>query len=177
MEEIRMRILMCVGALSLAAAGAIQAQGGTARLPAGNAIGVTVDRFQVEDFHLMAATFHLSSLQPNAFTPEFAISVFPQAFAAGILATNIDVGGAINLSLPRASLLLRGGLSGLFAMGSGGAAALPGIHYGASLLVKIAGGSGIRFDAIARRAVLPPYGVSPAYLSLGVGITSLPVVH
>jgi hypothetical protein len=109
MEEIRMRILMCVGALSLAAAGAIQAQGGTARLPAGNAIGVTVDRFQVEDFHLMAATFHLSSLQPNAFTPEFAISVFPQAFAAGILATNIDVGGAINLSLPRASLLLRGG--------------------------------------------------------------------
>jgi hypothetical protein len=169
-----MRIAMLCGGLWLGVTGPILAQGSSAWLPAGTAIGVTVDRFEVEDFSLLAGTFHLSSLKPNNLTPEFAISVFPQAFAAMVLVTNVDVGGAINLPLPSATLLLRGGLSGLFAFGSGGAGALPGVHYGASLLVKIAGKNGVRLDVLARRAVLPPYGVPPAYVSIGVGITALP---
>lgn len=172
-----MRITAWCGALLLAATGQIRAQGNTTWLPAGTAIGVTVDRFEVEDFSLLAGTFHMTTLKPNNLTPEFAISVFPQAFAARVLVTNVDIGGAINLPLPRATLLLRGGVSGLFALGNGGGGALPGVHYGASLLVKIAGRDGVRFDVIARRAVIPSYGISPAYLSFGIGITSLPVLR
>ena len=174
-----MRTMVVCGSLALLLAepGALAAQGNTAWLPAGKAIGVTVDRFQVEEIGILAGTFHLSSLKPNHLTPEFAISVFPQAFSARIVVTNLDVGGAINIPLPQATLLLRGGLSGLFAFGAGGAGALPGVHYGASLLVKIGGKNGIRFDVVARRAVYPPYGVSPAFLSFGVGITSLPGIH
>jgi hypothetical protein len=161
-------------ALLVAGAGPVAAQGSTTWLPAGTAIGVTVDRFAIEDFGLLAGTFHVSSLKPNNLTPEFAISIFPQAFASMVVATNIDVGGAINLPLPHATLLLRGGVSGLFVFGNEGAGALPGVHYGASLLVKIAGKDGLRFDVVARRAVFLPYGFSPALLSFGIGFTALP---
>jgi hypothetical protein len=173
-----MRALMLCGSLALIIAGAppVAAQGSSAWLPAGTAFGVTVDRFGVDETGLMAATFHLSTLKPNDLTPEFSISVFPQAFAAMVLVTAVDVGGAINLPLPRATLLLRGGLSGLFLLGGGGGGAVPGFHYGASLLVKIQGKNGIRFDVVARRVVLPPY-LSPAILSFGIGITSLPSIH
>ena len=164
-------------ALLLAGPGALTAQGSSAWLPAGRAIGVTVDRFVVDDFGILAGTFHISSLKPNHFTPEFAISIFPQAFAAMVFVTNLDVGGAINIPLPQSTLLLRGGLSGLFALGGGGAAAVPGVHYGASLLVKIAGKDGLRFDVVARRAVYPHYGVSPAFVSVGVGFTSIPGIN
>ena len=153
---------------------ALPAQAAPARIPPGTALGVTVDRFEIDDVRLLAGTFHLSSLKPGNLTPEFAIGVFPQAISAMVLVTNLDVGAAFNVPLPHATLLLRGGASGLFAFGSGGAGALPGIHYGASLLVRIAGRNGIRFDAIARRAVFLPYGVSSPFISLGVGITSLP---
>lgn len=162
--------------LLLVAAAPLHAQGST-WLPSGTAIGVTLDRFEVEDFSLVAGTFHVSSLKPNHLTPEFAVAIFPQAFASMALITNLDVGGALNLPLPRATLLLRAGLSGLLIWGAGGGGALPGVHYGASLLIRIGEKDGIRFDAIARRAVYPPYGVSAAYLSLGVGFTSIPGIH
>lgn len=155
---------------------ALPAQGDPARIPPGTALGITVDRFAIDDVHLLAGTFHVSSLRPGSLTPEFGIGLFPQALSAMVLVTNLDVGGAFNIPLPHATLLLRGGVSGLFAFGSGGAGALPGVHYGASLLVRIAGRNGIRFDAIARRAVFLPYGVSPPFFSLGVGITSLPAL-
>ena len=169
-------LLSGAAVLSLIVTAPGHAQGSTTWLAEGTAIGVTVDRFEVEDFGLMAGTFHVSSLKPNHLTPEFAVSIFPQALAASALAANVDVGGALNIPLPRATLLLRAGLSGLFIAGAGGGGALPGVHYGASLLVKIAGKNGIRFDVVARRGVYAPYGVSQAFLSFGIGITSIPGV-
>jgi hypothetical protein len=174
-----MRALALFGSLLLlpGGAGPLAAQGSTTWLPPGTAFGVTVDRFVIDDFGLLAATFHVSTLKPNHLTPEFGVAIFPQALAAMVVVTAIDVGGAINIPLPDATLLLRGGLSGLLAFGSGGAGAVPGFHYGASLLVKLQGKSGLRFDVIARRTALPPYEVSPAFLSFGIGITSLPSIH
>jgi hypothetical protein len=125
------------------------------------------------DYHYGAATFHISALRPNNLTPEFAVSIFPRTLAAGVLITNLDVGGAINIPLPHATLLLRGGATGIFAFGRGGAMALPGVHYGASLLVRFAEKSGFRFDVL-RRVYYLPYEYSSPTLTIGVGITSLP---
>lgn len=152
----------------------LHAQGGHTSIPPGTAFGVTIDRFGVgSDDHLGAATFHISALRPNNLTSEFAVSIFPRTLGAGVLITNLDVGAAINISLPHAMLLLRGGATGLFAFGSGGAMALPGAHYGASLLIQFAEKSGFRLDVL-RRIYYMPYEYSNPTLTLGVGITSLP---
>jgi hypothetical protein len=163
--------------LSLLLPGHLAAQGNPAWIPEGTALGVTIDRFAIEDVALVAGTFHVTLLKPNHLTPEFGVSIFPQAFASRVLATNIDVGGALNLPLPYATLLIRGGASGIFAFGSGGAGAIPGLHYGASLLVKFGSREAIRVDVLARRAVWLPGEVSSPVVSLGFGISALPPVR
>ena len=156
--------------------GPLAAQGDRSTIPSGTALGVTVDRFGVaSEFSLVAATFHVSALNPGTLSPEFAISLFPQALPAAVF-TNIDVGAALNISLPHAVLLIRGGATGIFAFGSYGAAALPGAHYGASLLIRFAEKSGFRFDVIRHVYFdLYDYAASAPVLTIGIGITSLPV--
>jgi hypothetical protein len=152
----------------------VQAQGNDASIPAGSAVGVTVDRFYFgPGNHFYAATVHISALKPNNLSSEFAIALFPQALAARVILTNIDVGGAINIPIHRATLLLRGGGSGLFALGAGARLALPAAHYGASLLIKTGEKDGIRLDVL-RRVYFRQYEDSYPSLTIGVGFTSLP---
>ena len=171
-------IAMGLAVLGLALrSGVLTAQGDPSAIPRGRALGVTVDRFGVEsETKVGAATFHVSALNPGNLSTEFAISLFPQALAAAVVATNIDLGAAINIPLPHAVLLLRGGATGILLFGAG-AAALPGAHYGASLLVKFAERSGFRFDVI-RHVYFDLYQrTSAPVLTIGVGITSLPSLN
>jgi hypothetical protein len=101
-----------------------------------------------------------------------AFSIFPRFLLARQLVTNLDMGGALNLTFPRATLLLRGGASGVFALG-GGALARPGLHYGASLLIKVDDRSAFRFDLIRRIFYLSDRTATPS-LTIGAGITVLP---
>lgn len=152
----------------------LQAQGSDAHLPSGTALGITVDRFIIaSEYSYTSATLHVSWLRPNKLTPEFGLSVFPGVLAEGFLITGVDVGAAFNVALPDATLLLRGGASGLFALGQGGAGALPAVHYGASLLFRIAERGAIRFDVLRRVYLVPIEGSEPT-LSLGIGFSTLP---
>jgi hypothetical protein len=165
--------LVGAGLLLGLASGPLAAQGNPAWIPEGTALGITVDRFAFgSENHVHAATFHVSTLRSNRLTPEFDASLFPSSLRAGVVVTNLDLGGAINLSLPHVTLLLRGGASGLFAFGTA-TGALPGAHYGASLLVRIEERSGFRIDVL-RRVYFLPYELTPPMFSIGVGITSLP---
>ena len=152
------------------------AQDSGASIPAGTAVGFTVDRFDVErEYGYTAVTLHVSGLKPKNLSSEFAFSLFPRFLLARQLVTNLDVGGALNLSFPRATLLLRGGASGLFALG-GGSAALPGLHYGASLLIKVDDKSAFRFDLVRRVFYSSDRTATPS-LTIGAGITVLPGIH
>jgi hypothetical protein len=151
----------------------LSAQRDDSLIPAGAAVGITLDRFLAgEEFRDHSATFHVSDLDPNSLTPEFGASVFARSLAAQSVIVNLDVGGAFNIAFPQLVLLIRGGASGMFAFGreQGG---LPGVHYGISLLAKLRGRNGIRIDII-RRIYLLPSETLPATLTLGIGITSLP---
>jgi hypothetical protein len=160
----------------------LHAQGDCAAIPRGTALGFSVDRFYFDsEYHTHAVTFHLSLLDPAKLTPEFAVSLFPQGLAAGLIVTNLDVGGAVNLPFPYGTLLLRGGASGFVTLGVGvgsgvGAAAMPGAHYGASLLIKLDEKSAVRLDVL-RRIYFLPHEFDPATLTIGLGITALPGIR
>ena len=103
-------VVLALAALALPLGSeSLSAQGDPSTIPRGRALGVTVDRFGVgSDFTLMAATLHVSALHPENLSPEFAISLFPQALPAAVV-SNIDLGGALNIPLPYAMLLIRAG--------------------------------------------------------------------
>ncbi|MGE0353536.1 MAG: hypothetical protein AB7I33_00505 [Gemmatimonadales bacterium] len=168
-----MRVLTCTLALLLLPALPVVAQDTTRLIPNGFALGATVDRLTIGDSDgpLVSTTLHISSLRRRRLTPEFAVAVFPRYLAEGAAVLIPDVGAAYNLSLPGATVLLRAGASGVFVFGDGFGGALPGVHYGASLLVPLLRGFGLRVDAVGRTFALYE---STRGMSLGIGITSLP---
>lgn len=173
-----MKGLRLAGILLLVTApSSLHAQDRNDWIPPGTALGVTLDRFvSVEGTSLVAGTFHVSTIKPNNLAPEFAVSIFPRAIASRVLLTNIDLGGALNVAMPSATLLLRGGVSGLFLLGGGGAGALGGAHYGVSLLLRFRDKNGIRLDLLHRLYFLP-YDLGVGAVTLGVGITALPGIR
>ena len=177
-EKNSMKYVASLGAMLALMGGppALAQESGGPRLPAGPAFGVTMDRFDVgrESGHI-AATVHVSGLKPNQLSSEFAVSVFPRFLLARVLVTNLDVGANFNLSFPRATLLIRGGASGLFALG-GGAVALPGLHLGASLLIKADERGAFRLDLI-HRTFYRQDGVAVPSLTIGAGFTLLPAIR
>ena len=172
-----MKTVASLGILLLVVAGrSARAQDTSAMIPAGLAIGVTLDKFDADrEYGYMAATLHVSGLKPNNLSSEFAVSIFPRFLLARQLVTNLDVGAAFNVTLPHATVLIRGGASGLFALG-GGSVALPGVHYGASLLIKAGDNGAFRFDVI-RRVFYTPDRTSTPSLTIGAGFTVLPGIH
>lgn len=171
-----MRTLASLGMLLIVVGHPAMAQDSSAIIPAGVAVGITVDRFDVDrEYGYMAATLHVSGLKPNNLSSEFAVSIFPRFLLARQLVTNLDVGAAFNVTVPHAALLIRGGASGLFALG-GGSAALPGVHLGASLLIKVDEKSAFRFDVIRRVFYTPDRTGTPS-LTIGAGFTVLPGIR
>ena len=159
--------------LAVLAGPPLAAQFAKKHLAGGTAVGVTVDRFSFDGGDLTMATLHVSSLKQNAFTPEFAVGVFPAALGTGLMVTAVDVGGARNLSHLGGTLLLRAGASGVFAFGGGGGMALPALHAGAGVLLAVAPQTAIRLDFIHRSFLIPFAGLLPTF-SVGVGISGLP---
>ena len=162
--------ILTLAALSLTAPLAAQTLRPT--LPEGWAFGASVGRFSLEGEHYLETTLHITRLQPGRFTPEFDVGFYPQFLKSGLLLTP-DLGLAYNLALPGATLLLKGGASGIFAFGDG-AAALPGFHGGAALLIPVVPGFGLRLEGLYR-GFFAPSGEGPFNtLALSIGITSLP---
>jgi len=163
-----------VALLMLTFAPLLHGQRSEASIQPGTAVGITVDRFGFgSEYSMGAATLHVSSLGPYSLSPEFAVSLFPRALAAQVVLTNLDVGAAMNIPLPHGMLLLRGGASGFVALGRGGAMAILGAHYGASLIIRFAEKSGFRFEVL-RHVNFPPDESAIPTLTLGIGITALP---
>src|SRR6266850_2568663 len=94
----------------LAAVQAVSAQ--SPFLPDGPVAGVSLERFRYEDEGgITGVSFHLSRLRHNGGGPELGVTVFPQYLQVPALVMAPDAGVAFNISLPAATLLLRGGLS------------------------------------------------------------------
>jgi hypothetical protein len=138
--------------------------------PPGRAVGATVDRVAVDEGPLVI-TVHVSSMRPNRLGPELGIGLVPRALAYRALVLTPDLGAALDLALPGADLLLKGGASAIVGLGPE-AAIYPGYHFGAAALIRAAPAMGLRVD-LMRRTYLVPDG-RPTFWTIGVGFSSLP---
>jgi hypothetical protein len=135
--------------LVLAAQSAI-AQSRLALLPDGPAMGVSVNRFHYEDAGAITAVgFHLSRLKHNGAGTELGLAVFPQYLQVPALVIAPDAGVGFNISLPAATLLLRGGVGAIGGLG-GGVSLLPGAHLGAGALIQVDHRLALRADLLRR---------------------------
>ena len=142
-------------------------------LPNGKALGVSATRYTQTlslDESVTALTFRRSDLRQYAVGLNLDAGIFPQALPSALVAT-LDVGPGYNLSLPGATVVLRGGVSGIFGIG-GGALLIPGAHLGASALVRVDSRAAVRLDLL-RHLYLSDGEVYPLW-SLGFGFAVLP---
>ncbi|MFL5493592.1 MAG: hypothetical protein ACJ8DC_04310 [Gemmatimonadales bacterium] len=155
----------------LAAVQPVSAQSPIAQLPDGPTSGLSVERFQYEDEGAIAAvSFHRSRLRHNGFGSEFGVAVFPQYLQFPSLVTAPDAGVAFNISVPAATLLLRGGLGALLGIG-GGLSLFPGAHLGGSALVHLDQRLAVRADVLKRWYRIGDE--TAPFWSMGVGFTVL----
>jgi hypothetical protein len=146
-------------------------QKGSTRLPDGPAVGGSMDRFLYEGSGVTALSFRMTFLRRNSAGTELGISLFPEALQFGALILAPDVGPSYNISLPGATVLLKGGGSALLGLG-GGVAAVPGVHLGGGLLVRAGPRAALRLDVI-RHWYLSESEFEPIW-SIGLGFTGLP---
>jgi hypothetical protein len=155
----------------LAAVQPASSQSPFAPLPDGPASGVSVDRFRYEDEGgISAVSFHLSRLQHNGLGPELGLAVFPQYLQVRSLVTAPDAGAGFNISLPGATLLLRGGVGAIVRLGPG-MDLFPGAHLGGSALVHLDRRLALRADLIKRWYLIE--GETEPYWSVGLGFSVL----
>jgi hypothetical protein len=151
---------------------AAAAQAGAPFLPNGRALGVSVTRFTEAlrlDPSITAVTFRQSTLRQNAVGLELNAGIFPQALPSALILT-FDGGPGYDVSLPGATLVLRGGASGLVGLG-GGALLVPGAHVGASALIRLESRAALRLDLL--RHFYLNEGEFYPYWSLGFGLAVL----
>jgi hypothetical protein len=147
------------------------AQSPIARLPDGPTSGVSLERFQYEDAGAIAAvSFHLSQLRHNGMGTELGVAVFPQYLEYPALLIAPDVGVGYNLSLPAATLLLRGGLGAILGIGQG-SSLLPGAHLGGSALVHLDQRLALRADVLKRWYLVQ--NETEPFWSMGLGFSVL----
>jgi hypothetical protein len=139
-------------------------------LPDGPAVGATVDRFIYEDQGITAVSFRFSGLRSRTLGSEIGVSLFPDALSAGAIYLAPDVGAAFNIPGPGLSVLMKGGLSTLAALG-GGFTFIPGYHLGGGLIVQAGERWGFRVDAARHVYLIEQAG--EVFWSLGVGFTGL----
>lgn len=145
------------------------------RIPDGNALGITVDRFRIlaEDEQYTTVTFHVTPLKAGGLSPDFAVGIFPSLLRAYAIATTLDAGIGYNISLPRVTILPHIGASSFLALGLGGSAVLVGYHAGVSVLINFSTTNAFRID-ITRREYFRQGDLLSSSLSIGVGISSVP---
>ena len=139
-------------------------------LPDGPAAGASVDRFIYEGAGITAVSFRYTGLRARRVGSEIGVSLFPDALSAGSLYLATDLGGAYSAPGDGFSLLFRGGVSTLTALG-GGFAFEPGVHFGTGMIVQTGKRSGVRLDVIRHYYVID--NETEGLWSLGVGFTAL----
>jgi hypothetical protein len=156
----------------LAAAQPASSQSPFAHLPDGPAAGVSLDRFHCQDGGAITAVgFHLSRLRHNGAGPEFGVAVFPQYLQLPALVAAPDAGVAFNISLPAATLLLRGGVGAFVGLGRGVSAWFPGAHLGGGVLVHLDRHTAFRADVLKRWYLVD--SETERYWSIGLGFSAL----
>ena len=162
-------VITCIG-VALCLPHSLDAQS-ELTLPNGPALGATLDRFVYEGQGINAVSFRYSELRPRAFGNEIGVSLFPDALGANALLLASDLGPAFNVAGPGVTVLLKGGLSTLLALG-GGFDFNPGYHVGGGMIVRGGERVGIRLD-LARHVYINDGGFSEPIWSVGLGVTSL----
>jgi hypothetical protein len=117
---------------------------------------------------LTAVTFRFSELHSRGVGPEISVGVLTDPLSSGQVLLAPDLAAAFNASGPGVTVLLKGGLSTIAAIGGG---FLPGYHFGSGLLVQTGSRWGIRLD-VARHVYLTGGG-REAIWSVGLGFTGL----
>jgi hypothetical protein len=163
--------LLSVAPVASGLPGSLPAQVGPTRLE-GRAIGAGIDRFSYEEYSIPAFTFRYSDLRPGDLGPEVGVSLFPQALPLGGLILAPDIGGSFNVSLPGATLLLKGGASALTALAPLVVGVRFGFHVGGGLILRMDGRTGLRVDVI--RHFYQDAGETEGVWSIGLGFAVLP---
>ncbi|MFL5447680.1 MAG: hypothetical protein ACJ8A6_12700 [Gemmatimonadales bacterium] len=139
-------------------------------LPDGPATGASVDRFIYEGAGITAVSFRYTGLQARRVGSEIGVSLFPDALSAGALYLATDLGAAYSAPGAGFSLLFKGGLSTLTALG-GGFAFEPGFHFGTGMIVQTGKRSGVRLDVIRHYYLID--NETEGLWSVGLGFTAL----
>ena len=139
-------------------------------LPDGPAAGASVDRFIYEGAGITAVSFRYTGLRARQVGSEIGVSLFPDALSAGSLYLATDLGAAYSAPGTGFSLLFKGGVSTLTALG-GGFAFEPGFHFGTGMIVQTGQRSGVRLDVIRHYYLID--NETEGLWSLGVGFTAL----
>ncbi|HEV8123443.1 MAG TPA: VTT domain-containing protein [Gemmatimonadales bacterium] len=147
------------------------------RIPDGQALGFTIDRFMfvgAEEYPYTSFTFHITQLKRGGMGPDLAIGTFPRILAAYHLPVALDFDAAFNISLPRMTILPRGGASAFLLVGPYGAGYAMGYNFGASILINFSDRNAVRLD-LTRREYLRSNLFQAATLSIGIGVSAVPL--
>ncbi|NNG15171.1 MAG: hypothetical protein HKM89_01735 [Gemmatimonadales bacterium] len=155
--------------LTGASTGALLAQGPSRMLP-GWAVGGSIQQIGLSGVSTPTLTLRATKLPEQALGPDFAFSIFPEAFESGNLVFMTDLGLVGAARLPALSLLVRGGVSALAAVSAGSRGVL-NLYLGGGAIVQISSSIGLRFDVERRFVVDDPRN---GFFVVGVGITSIP---
>jgi hypothetical protein len=150
----------------------VRAQGTADLLTDGTAIGATAGTFRVDGEALWIGSFHAYGLRAHRASAAFALATPPQAWGDGALLLMPDLGVAYNVSLPGATLLLKGGGSAILGASGESAGAFLGVHLGATFLIQTGARVGLLIDATEHWYWAD--GDGARVLSLGIGVTALP---
>jgi hypothetical protein len=112
----------------------------------------------------------MSRLRHNGLGTELGLAVFPKALQYPALVVAPDVGVGYNISVPAATLLLRGGLGGIFGIGQG-TSLIPGAHLGGSALVHLDQRLALRADVVERWYLVD--SETARFSSIGLGFSVL----
>jgi hypothetical protein len=138
----------------------------------GVSVGAGLDRFIYDGTATTAFTYRRSDLRPGMLGPELSVSLFPEALVARALLFAPDLGAAYNISMPRATLLIKAGASALMGLNTD-IIFVPGAHLGAGIVLRIDERTGIRIDAT--RHYYFDTGQVEAIWSVGFALASLPL--
>jgi hypothetical protein len=170
------RILWAALLLNLVVGDAI-AQQRDRRIPDGQALGFTIDRFTKDgDGDLISFTFHVTQLKRGGMGPDFGIGTFPRVLAGLHLALTLDADAAFNIALPLMTILPRGGASTIMIAGSEVTGFGLGYNYGVSVLFNFNARDAFRID-ITRRKYLEGDLFDGGVLTIGIGVSGVPSRH
>lgn len=172
-----MSLAVRLSALALALCGGaivpgLAAQARPATLPRGSSLAFTASRFIVDgsgsDFGLKALTLRYTTLRPNSLSFDLGAGL---VFAEEAGALSLEAGPAFNISIPGATVLLRGGLTGVVAGGGG----VLGGYAGVGMLFRIANGIGFRLDVARHQYATGDESIGA--WQLGGGVAFLPRIR